>query len=247
MRLKNRVAIVTGGANGIGRATVETFVREGARVVIADIDEKAGNQLAETLNSAANSVRFIKTNMADRTSVEALVSATVKAFNRLDILINNAGITADAQLVKMDDEQWDRVISVNLKGVYMAGQAAARVMIKSGNGGVILNTASIVGLYGNFGQSNYVAAKAGVIGMSKTWARELGRHNIRSNAITPGFIDTDIAKTIPEKIIEAVKAKTPLARMGEPQDIANAFLFLASDEAKFISGITLSVDGGLVI
>ncbi len=246
MKLKDKVAIITGGANGIGRATAEIFSREGAAVVIADVAEEAGGKTAEKINENGGRARFEMLNVADQENVESVIKNTVDAFGGLDILVNNAGITRDAQLIKMDMEQWQSVVDVNLKGVFMCGQAAAKVMIDQGRGGVILNAASVVALYGNFGQSNYVATKAGVIGMTKTWARELGRYGIRSNAVAPGFIATDMVKTIPEKIVQMILAKTPLGRMGQPEDIANAYLYLASDEASFVTGVVLSVDGGSV-
>ncbi len=245
MRLGGKTAIVTGGARGIGRETCLTFAREGANVVIADLDVDAGQTLVAEINQQGQAL-FVKTDVTRPDEVQALMQATLDRFGRLDILVNNAGITADARLVKMDLEQWQRVIDVNLKGVFLCGQAAARIMEQQGEGGVILNAASIVALYGNFGQSNYVATKAGVIGMTKTWARELGRSQIRVNAVAPGFIATEMIQTIPDKVIAMVKEKTPLGRMGEPKDVANAYLFLASDEARFITGAVLSVDGGLV-
>lgn len=246
MRLKNKTAIITGGACGIGRCTAETFLHEGANVVIADVNEEAGISAMQSLQSANTNVLFQKTDVTRTVQVERLIGVATDRFGQVDILINNAGITLDAQLVKMDEARWDKVIEINLKGVFLCGQAAAQVMIDQGRGGVILNASSVVGLYGNFGQSNYVATKAGVIGLTKTWARELGRKSIRVNAVAPGFIATEMVQSIPEKVIELMRGKTPLARLGEPQDIANAYLFLASDEASFITGTTLSVDGGLV-
>lgn len=247
MRLQDKVAIITGGANGIGRATALTFAREGAKVVIADMNENAGKTVAEEIVTQGGLATFTSVNVTDPAGVQRLVNNAVAAYGHIDILINNAGITADARLVKMELEQWQRVIEVNLKGVFLCGQAVARVMEMQASGGVILNAASVVALYGNFGQSNYAATKAGVIGMTKTWARELGRKRIRVNAVAPGFIATDMIKTMPEKVMAAIQEKTPLGRMGDPQDIANAYLFLASDEAAFITGAVLSVDGGLVL
>ena len=247
MRLKNKTAIITGGANGIGRVTAMTFAREGASVVVADINENAGTNVVAEITANGGVASFISANVTQPEEVQHLVDLTVQKYHRLDILINNAGILADAQLVKMSVEQWQRVIDVNLRGVFRCGQTAARVMETQTPGGVILNAASVVALYGNFGQSNYVAAKAGVIGMTKTWARELGRKNIRVNAVAPGFIATEMITGIPEKIINRVKEKTLLGRTGEPQDIANAYLFLASEEAAFITGVVLSVDGGLML
>jgi 3-oxoacyl-[acyl-carrier protein] reductase len=250
MRLENRVALITGGAAGIGKATAVRFAEEGAQVVICDMNEADGLALAEFLNGT-----FFAVNVADQAAVEEMVAQIVGQFGRIDILVNNAGILRDGQLVKMKEgelagkltePQFDAVIAVNLKGVYNCAQAVAPHMIRQG-GGVILNASSIVGLDGNFGQTNYVAAKAGVIGMTKVWARELGRYNIRVNAVAPGFTLTEMVRQMPDKILDGMKARTPLRRLGEPRDIANAYLFLASDEAAFISGETLRVDGGIVV
>ncbi|MGH7595364.1 MAG: beta-ketoacyl-ACP reductase [bacterium] len=247
MRLKNKVAIITGGANGIGRTTALTFAREGAKVVVADINAEVGKKAVAEISTNGGTAIFSRVNVVDPQQVNQMVDAAINAFGKIDILINNAGILADARLVKMELEQWQRVIDVNLKGVFLCGQVVARVMEEQGAGGVILNAASVVGLYGNFGQSNYVAAKAGLIGMTKTWARELGRKGIRVNAVAPGFIATEMVQAMPEKVIAMMKEKTPLQRMGTPEDIANAYLFLASDEAGFITGTVLSVDGGVVV
>jgi 3-oxoacyl-[acyl-carrier protein] reductase len=247
MRLHDKVAIITGGGNGIGRATALAFAREGAKVVVADINEEVGKKVVAEISGNGGTAIFACVNVADPAQVNQMVAATLNAFGKIDVLVNNAGILADARLVKMELEQWQRVIDVNLKGVFLCGQAVARVMEERGAGGVILNAASVVGLYGNFGQSNYVAAKAGLIGMTKTWARELGRKGIRVNAVAPGFIATEMVQAMPEKVIAMMKEKTPLQRMGTPEDIANAYLFLASDEAGFITGTVLSVDGGVVV
>ena len=184
--------------------------------------------------------------MADRDQVASLFERTVAEYGRVDVLVNNAGITADGWLVKMSEEAWDRVIAVNLKGVFNCGQAAAKVMLEQGSG-VILNAASVVGVYGNMGQTNYAATKAGVIGMAKSWARELGPKGIRSNAVAPGFIMTDMMNSVPEKVLDMMRDKTPLKRLGEAVDIAQAYLFLASDEASYVNGVVLSVDGGMVL
>jgi 3-oxoacyl-[acyl-carrier protein] reductase len=245
MRLKDKVAIITGAASGLGRATALTFAREGTKTIIADINEAAGKKVVNEITELGGAANFEQVNVADPKQVNRMVHNTVNRHGKIDILINNAGILADARLVKMEIEQWQRVIEVNLQGVFLCGQAVARVMEAQGSG-VILNAASVVGLYGNFGQSNYVAAKAGVIGMTKTWARELGRKGIRVNAVAPGFIATEMIKTIPEKVVAMIKERTPLGRMGAPEDIANAYLFLASDEASFITGAVLSVDGGII-
>ncbi len=234
LNLKDNVVIVTGGAAGIGRATAARFRDEGATVVVWDIPDVDVTK-ADVVNAAA--------------------AAVVQKHGRIDVLVNNAGILRDAQLVKwkdgqvvgmMDDATFDAVINVNLRGVFYCARAVAPHMIKAGRG-VILNASSIVGLYGNFGQTNYAATKAGVINFTKTWSRELGRYGIRVNAVAPGFIATEMVKQMPAKILESNAAHTPLGRMGEPDDIANAYVFLASDAAKFISGAVLSVDGGLVL
>lgn len=246
MRLQNKVALITGAGNGIGKQTALTFSREGAKVVVADINEDAGRKVVDEILQSDGIATFEMVNVAETEDVVRMVENTVKTYGKIDVLVNNAGIVADARLVKMDFEQWQRVIDINLKGVFLCGQAVAKVMETQQSGGVILNASSVVGLYGNFGQSNYVATKAGVIGMTKTWARELGKKGIRVNAVAPGFIATDILQSVPEKVINIMVEKTPLGRMGKPQDIANAYLFLASDEASFITGAVLSVDGGII-
>jgi 3-oxoacyl-[acyl-carrier protein] reductase len=186
-------------------------------------------------------------NVTDAASVNEMMKKTIEAFGRLDCIVNNAGITADAQLLKMTEDQFDNVIDVNLKGVYNCGQAAAKQMAEQGDGGVILNASSVVGLYGNFGQTNYAATKWGVIGMTKSWAKELGRKKIRVNAVAPGFILTPMTEKMPEKVLDIMKDKSPMQRLGTSEDIANAYLFLASEEAGFITGTVLTVDGGVVL
>jgi 3-oxoacyl-[acyl-carrier protein] reductase len=252
MRLENRIALITGGAAGIGYATSRRFIEEGARVVICDVNQKAGENAVRDLGTKAD---FYRVDVTDRASVNSWVESVLKKYGQADILVNNAGIVRDSLLVKMKDGElvkqmpeadFDLVVSINLKGVFNCTQAVAPTMIRQG-GGVILSATSIVGIDGNVGQTNYIATKAGVIGMTKAWARELGRHNIRVNAVAPGFTATDIISAMPPKIIDGMKARTPLGRMGQPEDIANAYLFLASDEAGFISGEVLRVDGGIVI
>lgn len=252
MRMKDKVVLVTGGASGIGRATALRFDEEGAKVVICDVNQAVGQETIQLLGAQAS---FYKVDVANRTDVQAWIDAVVTKYGRIDVLVNNAGILRDGQLIKLKDGQlvgqmsetdFDLVISVNLKGVFNCTQAVAPVMAKQG-GGVILNATSIVGLDGNFGQTNYVATKSGVIGMTKVWSRELGKFGIRVNAVAPGFTATEMVTAMPEKILNGMKARTPLGRLGEPRDIANAYLFLASDEASFITGETLRVDGGIVV
>jgi 3-oxoacyl-[acyl-carrier protein] reductase len=244
-----RVAIVTGGAAGIGRATALRFAKGGYAVSAWDVDEAKAAALVPELKAAgAPDAEVRKVDVTDSAAVEKAVADVVARFGRVDALVNNAGIVRDSQLVKwkegavaskMTDADFDKVIAVNLKGVFNCTRAAAPHMIKQGSG-VVLNAASVVGLYGNFGQTNYAATKAGVISFTQTWARELGKFGIRVNAVAPGFIATDIIKAMPEKVIAGMVAKTPVGRMGRPEDIAEAYFWLASDAAS-------SVDGGLVL
>ncbi|TFZ39876.1 3-oxoacyl-ACP reductase FabG [Soehngenia longivitae] len=246
MRLKDKVAIITGGARGIGEATAKKFVEEGAKVVIADINEKELLETEEFLKELGGDVMSIVVDVTDSASVNNMIEKTVQKYGRLDCIVNNAGITMDSTLLKMSEEQWDKVIDVNLKGVFLCGQAAAKVMVNQGSG-VILSASSVVGLYGNFGQTNYAATKWGVIGMTKTWAKELGKKGVRANAVAPGFIATPMVAKMPENVVDMMKGKAPLGRLGEPEEIANAYAFLASDEASFITGACLEVTGGVVL
>jgi 3-oxoacyl-[acyl-carrier protein] reductase len=243
MTLEGRVAVVTGGAQGIGRATCRRFADDGASVVVADLAEDAGRQLADALGDAAV---FQPCDVTDADSLAAAMQAAVDRFGGLDVLVNNAGITRDATLKKMTADQFDAVVDVNLKGVYL-GTRAAVPHLEARGGGAVLSASSVVAHTGNFGQTNYVATKAGVIGMTKTWARELGRKGIRVNAVAPGFVATEMVKTVPEKVLGPLRDKTPLGRLGEPEDVAAAYAFLASDDARFITGAVLNVDGGLVL
>ena len=241
-RLKDKIAIVTGGAAGIGEITARTFVNEGATVIIWDVNDERGTAITAELDE----VEYQNVNVADSKSVQAAVDAIMQKHERIDVLVNNAGITRDGTLLKMEEAQFDAVIDVNLKGVFNCTKSVAAVMSNQ-RSGAIINTSSVVALYGNFGQTNYVAAKSGIIGMTKVWAREFGRKGVRVNAVAPGFIATKMVKSVPEKVITALEGKTPLGRLGQPQDIANAYLFLASEEAAFVTGTVLSVDGGLVL
>ncbi|MHB1481879.1 MAG: SDR family NAD(P)-dependent oxidoreductase, partial [Bellilinea sp.] len=233
MRLKDKVCLITGGAAGIGKVTSQRFIEEGAIVVICDVNQEAGEALVAELGDKAS---FSIVNVADRAEVQAWVDGVVERFGRVDVLINNAGITRDAMFVKVKDGQlvkqmeevaFDQVMDVNLKGVFNCAQAVAPTMIKQG-AGVIINSSSVVGLYGNIGQTNYVATKAGVIGFTKVWARELGRYNIRVNAVAPGFIMTEMVKKMPEDVLVGMRSHTPLGRLGEPVEIANTFVWLSS-------------------
>lgn len=245
-RLAQKTAVITGGSNGIGKVTVETFLKEGAAVALWDIDAEAGEKAVNEFHAQGYHCKFYRVNTTDLDAVTAAAAEVNETFGRIDILVNNAGITRDSSMKKMTAEQWQQVIDVNLTGVFNCTKAIFPYMAAN-KFGRILNASSIVGIYGNFGQSNYVATKSGLIGLTKVWAREFGRKGITVNAVAPGFIETEMITTIPQEYVDALLAKTPVARLGQPQDIANAYLFLASDEASFISGVTLSVDGGLVM
>lgn len=240
-RLENRIAIITGGASGIGAATSRKFALEGAKVIIWDLDQEKGNALANEIGGD-----FLKVNTANYSEIEAAAKSVNDKYNRIDILINNAGITRDSTLKKMTLEQWQQVIDVNLTGVFYCTKIISEYMLAN-NYGRIINASSVVGIYGNFGQTNYVATKAGLIGMTKTLARELGRKGITVNSVAPGFIATEMVSAMPENVIETMKAKVPIGRLGEPGEIANVYCFLASDEAAYINGHTLSVDGGMTV
>jgi 3-oxoacyl-[acyl-carrier protein] reductase len=252
--LAGKVVIVTGAAAGIGRATALRFAAEGTRVAAWDVDAGGASELVAALAAAGGEGRFAAVDVADGAAVEAAVAEVVARWGGVDVLINNAGIVRDAQLVKwrdgevaavLSEEAFDAVIAVNLRGVFLCTRAVVPHLIRGG-GGSILSASSVVGLYGNFGQTNYAATKAGVIAMTRTWARELGRHGIRANAVAPGFIATEILRAMPGKVLDGLVGRTPLGRMGTPEEIAEAYLWLASDAASFVNGAVLSVDGGLV-
>ncbi len=242
MQLKDKKAIITGGSQGIGKKIVERFAAEGAQVAIWDVDREKGEALAKNLDG----VHFYQVDTSDLDQVLNAAKQVEEELKGIDILINNAGVTRDASMKKMTSDDWQKVIDVNLTGVFNCVKACAPYMAENKYGRII-NAASVVAHYGNFGQTNYVATKAGVIGMTKTWAREFGRKGITVNAVAPGFIRTDMIESVPENIIQQLIDKTPVGRLGETEDIANAYLFLASDAASFISGTTLNVDGGLVM
>ena len=239
--LKNKIALVTGGGRGIGKAIVHQYSKEGATVIIADFDENSGKETADSVGGY-----FVNVDISDEESVTSLFEYVKTKFSQLDILVNNAGVLKDNTLKKLESDQFDEIIHVNLRGTYLCGKAAADIMVEQ-NSGVILNAASVVAHNGNFGQTNYVASKTGVIGMTKVWARELGKDGIRVNAIAPGFIKTDMTSKMPEKIIKMMGEKVPLKRWGTPEDVANVYTFLASDEDSYITGTVLNVDGGVVV
>ena len=239
--LKNKIAIITGGGRGIGKAIAHLYHKEGATVIIADFDEHGGKETANLIGC-----HFFKADISNEKNVVSLFKYVKTKFSRLDILVNNAGILQDSTLKKLDANQFDAVININLRGTYLCGKAAANMMLEQ-RSGVILNAASVVAHNGNFGQTNYVASKTGVIGMTKVWARELGKDGIRVNAIAPGFIKTKMTDQMPEKVIRMMGDKVPLKRWGKPEDVANAYTFLASDQASYITGSVLNVDGGVVV
>ncbi|HUB01153.1 MAG TPA: beta-ketoacyl-ACP reductase [Terriglobales bacterium] len=253
--LQDKVVIVTGAGAGIGRATAKRFAAEHCRIAAWDVNDATRADVLLELESVGGKALFRKTDVTSAQDVEEAVNQVIGQWGRVDILINNAGITRDAQLIKwkdgtvadtMTEQAFDQVISVNLKGVFLCTRAVVPHMIRNG-GGVVLNASSVVGLYGNFGQTNYAATKAGVIAFAQTWSRELAKFNIRVNAVAPGFIATEMVQKMPEKVIQTMVSHTPLGRMGKPEDVAEAYLWLASDAASFITGIVLSVDGGLVL
>src|SRR5437763_6643527 len=246
MRLKNKVAIITGAGQGIGFATAVKFAQEGAKVAVCDINEEAAYAAARALTEAGGEAIAFRVDVTDKQSIARMVEGVMAKWSRIDTLVNNAGIVQDAQLKKMTDEQFERVIDVNLKGVYNCTQAVVDLMLEQGSG-CILNASSIVGIYGNFGQTNYAASKFGVIGYTKTWSRELGKKGIRVNAVAPGFIETSILSTIPEKVIQMLEEKVPLGRLGRAEEIANTYAWLASDEASYVTGAVLEVSGGATL
>ena len=246
MRLKGKVSIITGAGRGIGQATALKFAREGALVVVCDLDQDSVDETVDAVRSAGGEAVGFLMDVTSAASIRAMVEGVVQRYGRIDVLVNNAGIVEDAQLIKMTEEQFDRVLEVNLKGTYNCTKAVAEIMVEQ-KSGVILNASSIVGVYGNFGQTNYAASKFAVIGMVKTWARELGRKGVRANAVCPGFVETTILSTIPERVLQALKERVPLGRLARPEEIANTYAFLASDEASYINGAVIEVSGGATI
>jgi 3-oxoacyl-[acyl-carrier protein] reductase len=248
--LKGKVSLITGGAQGIGFATAQKFLDEGAIVAICDVRREsvdaAVNELKASESGRIGHVEGFVVDVTNRAQIDAMVDAVRARYGRIDVLVNNAGITQDARLQKMTDEQFDKVIDVNLKGTYNCAQAVVDTMINQGFG-VILNASSVVGIYGNFGQTNYAASKFGVIGFAKTWARELGPKGIRCNAVCPGFIATPILHSIPDKVMAQMTERVPMKRLGRPEEIANVYAFLASDEAGYVNGAVIEVAGGMTV
>jgi 3-oxoacyl-[acyl-carrier protein] reductase len=246
MRLQDKVALITGGAGSIGRAAATLFAAEGAKVIIADNDAAAAEQAADSLRRSGSDAIAIQVNVADSASVLGMAEEAVSRFGSVDILVNNAGITRDRTLLKMSDEEWHNVIDVNLNGVFYCTRAIFPYMAARGSGKVI-NTASIVATSGNFGQTNYAASKAGIIGMTKTWAKELGPKGILVNAVAPGFIETPMTDRMPEASLRSLKDKIPLGRLGKSADVASVYLFLASSDSDYVNGTVIEVNGGLAI
>jgi 3-oxoacyl-[acyl-carrier protein] reductase len=245
-RLHNKVSIITGAAQGIGLATALKFAQEGAIVIVCDVKQAAIDDAVKQCEAlGARAVGYVM-DVTQRAMVDSVVKKVKDQFGRIDVLVNNAGITQDARLQKMTLEQFDRVIDVNLRGVFHCAQAVADTMTAQGNG-VILNASSVVGIYGNFGQTNYAASKFGVIGFTKTWSRELGPKGVRVNAVAPGFIATPLLSTIPGNVLKELEARVPLKRLGQPEEIANVYAFLASDEASYVNGAVIEVSGGMSI
>lgn len=244
MKFSGKVAMVTGAANGIGLATARKFAQEGAVVAICDLNQEQVDSAVATLRAEGGQVHGFQMNVTQRPQVDSVVAAIVEQFKSIDVLINNAGITKDARLVKMTEAQFDDVIDVNLKGVFNCTQAVVPHMLNQGRGAIV-SASSVVGLYGNFGQTNYAATKFGVIGFTKTWARELGPKGIRVNAVCPGFIATNMLATIPENVLDQMREHSWMRRLGTPEEMANVYAFLASDEASYVNGVALEASGGI--
>jgi len=246
MKLTGKVAVITGGARGIGHSTAVKFASEGAKVAVCDINPELTQVTLGEIRASGGEAEGFSVDVTNRQEIAAMVKGVMAKWGRIDCVVNNAGIVMDAQLKNMTDEQFDKVIDINLKGVYNCTRAVVDIMLAQ-QSGVILTTSSVVGLYGNFGQTNYAASKFAVIGMTKTWARELGRKGIRAIAVCPGFIATPILNKMPPKVLGDMAAKVPLGRLGLPEEIANVFAFLASDDASYINGAVISVDGGMTL
>jgi 3-oxoacyl-[acyl-carrier protein] reductase len=246
MRLKDKVCVVTGAAQGIGLATAQKFAREGAIVVCCDRRQAGVDEAVAACRAEGARAEGFVVDVTRREQVEAMAAGVKAQFGRIDVLVNNAGITQDARLQKMTLAQFDAVIDVNLRGVFHCAQAVVDTMVEQGSG-VILNASSVVGIYGNYGQTNYAASKFGVIGFTKTWSRELGPKGVRVNAVAPGFVETPILATVPPKVLEQMRQSVPLRRLAQPEEVANVYAFLASDEASYVNGAVIEVSGGLTV
>jgi len=246
MRLENKVAIITGAGSGIGKETAYLFAKEGARLVLTGRTAEKLENVCRKIRENGGKAIFKTGDVSKREDMDDVVNTALNEFGKIDILINNAGINKDALITKMTKEQWNSVINVDLTGAFNCTQAVVDIMIKQGNG-VIINATSISGIYGNIGQANYASAKAGLIGLTRTLAKELGIKGVRVNAVAPGFTITPMISKMPEKILTMMKEKIPLRTLAEPIDIAYAYLYLASDEARYVNGAVLSVDGGMTI
>lgn len=247
MLLDGKVAIVTGGSRGIGRAVALEFANAGAKVVINYAGNvNAAKETQKMIEDRGGSALILQADVSDAAAVDAMVKSTLETFGRIDILVNNAGITRDNLLMRMKEEDWDAVMNTNLKGIFTCTKAVSRVMMKQ-KSGKIINMTSVVGIIGNAGQANYAAAKAGVIGFTKSMAKELASRNITVNAIAPGFIDTDMTAVLTDQVKADLAAKVPLGRLGMPEDVASCALFLSSETAKYITGQIINVDGGMVM
>ena len=246
MRLQNKVAVITGAASGIGLATAVKFAQEGAFIAICDLNQAGIDAAIKEVEAAGGQALGYIVDVTKPDQIVAMRDALLAEKSRIDVLVNNAGIVMDAQLIKMTEDQFDKVIDINLKGTYNMARALVDTMVAQG-AGVILNASSVVGVYGNFGQTNYAATKFGVIGMVKTWAKELGKKGIRANAVCPGFVATPILKAMPEKVLQGMEEKVPMRRLADPTEIANVYAFLASDEASYINGAAIEVTGGLTL
>ena len=246
MRLQNKVAVITGAASGIGLATAVKFAQEGAFIAICDLNQAGIDAAIKEVEAVGGQALGYVVDVTKPDQIAAMRDALLAEKGRIDVLVNNAGIVMDAQLIKMTEDQFDKVIDINLKGTYNMARALVDTMVAQG-GGVILNASSVVGVYGNFGQTNYAATKFGVIGMVKTWAKELGKKGIRANAVCPGFVATPILKAMPEKVLQGMEEKVPMRRLADPREIANVYAFLASDEASYINGAAIEVTGGLTL
>ena len=246
MRLQNKVAVITGAASGIGLATAVKFALEGAFIAICDLNQAGIDAAIKEVEAVGGQALGYIVDVTKPDQIAAMRDALLAEKGRIDVLVNNAGIVMDAQLIKMTEDQFDKVIDINLKGTYNMARALVDTMVAQG-AGVILNASSVVGVYGNFGQTNYAATKFGVIGMVKTWAKELGKKGIRANAVCPGFVATPILKAMPEKVLQGMEEKVPMRRLADPSEIANVYAFLASDEASYINGAAIEVTGGLTL